>query len=143
VEFQTGSSKQKIVNKADGKSTATASLERIVGLDDTCFVVATLTSKKKQNKLVGFGPTKKDLNQRMLVKTIYSLQGFKCHALQGPREEVEESEQLDKLNWSNEDVDLDEQHCKLLVPQSQLYTDTAYLSHEVELYLLQNNSSLG
>jgi hypothetical protein len=62
---------QKIVNKADGKSTATASLEPYEALlVDTCFVVATLSSKKERKKLVGSGPTKKDFNQRISVETI-------------------------------------------------------------------------
>jgi hypothetical protein len=68
---------QKIVNEADGESTATASLERIETLVDTCFVATTNLSKKKRKKLVGSGPTKKDLNRRLSVETIYSIQGTK------------------------------------------------------------------
>ncbi len=72
---------QKIVDEADGESTATASLERIETLVDTCFVVTTNSSKKKRKKLVGAGPTKKDFDRRMSVKTIYSIRGTKCQAL--------------------------------------------------------------
>ena len=134
---------QKIVNEADGKSTATALLERIKTLVATCFVMTINYSKKKRKKLVGSGPTKKDFTQRMLVKTIYSQQGLKCQALQGPDEEAEESERLERLDWSKEDVDLGgQQQRKLLVHGSQLDTDTAYLSNEVELYLLQGNSNV-
>jgi hypothetical protein len=62
---------QKIVNEADGKSTATVSLERIGTLIDTCLVATTNSSKKKRKKLIGWGPTKKDFDQRMSVETIY------------------------------------------------------------------------
>jgi hypothetical protein len=131
---------QKIVDEADGESTATASLERIETLVDTCFVATTNSSKKKRKKLVGSGPTKKDFDRRMSVETIYSIRGTKCQALQGPDEEAEESERLERLDRSNEDVDLGGQQRELLVHRSQLDTDTAYLSNEVELYLLQGNS---
>ena len=83
---------QKIVDEADGKSTVTASLERIETLVDTCFVTTTNSSKKKRKKLVGSGPTKKDFDRRMSVETIYSMRGTKYQALQGPDEEAEESE---------------------------------------------------
>jgi hypothetical protein len=54
---------QKVVNEAEGKSTATESLERIEMLVDTCFVAArTISSKKKRKELVGSGPTQKDFN---------------------------------------------------------------------------------
>ena len=79
----------------------------------------------------------------MSVKTIYSQQGLKCQALQGPDEEAEESEGLERLDQSNEDVDLGgQQQRELLVHRSQLDTDTAYLSNKVELYLLQGNSNV-
>jgi hypothetical protein len=131
---------QKIVDEADGKSTATASLERTETLLNTCFVATTNLSKKKRKKQVGSGTTKKDFDRRMSVKTIYRIRGTKCQALQGPDEEAEESERLERLDWSNEDDDLGGQQRKLLVHRSQLDTDTAYLSNEVELYLLQGNS---
>jgi hypothetical protein len=97
---------QKIVDQADGESTTTASLEWIQKLVATCFVTTINSSKKKRKKLVGSGPAKKDLTRRMLVKKIYSQQGFKCQALQGLDEEAEELEQLERLDWSNENVDL-------------------------------------
>jgi hypothetical protein len=53
---------QKIVDKADGKSIATLSLEQIKALVDTCFVAAIGSSKKNRKKLVGSGLTKKDFN---------------------------------------------------------------------------------
>jgi hypothetical protein len=74
---------QKIVEEADGESTATASLERIETLVDTCFVATTKSSKKKRKKLAGSGPTKKDLNRGMSVEIIYNMRGTKCQALQG------------------------------------------------------------
>jgi hypothetical protein len=55
---------EKIVKEADGKSTATASLERIEPLVDTCFVATTNSSKKNWKKQVGSGPTKKDSQWR-------------------------------------------------------------------------------
>jgi hypothetical protein len=131
---------QKIVDEADGESTATASLERIETLVDTCFVATTNSSKKKRKKLVGSGPTKKDFDRRMSAETIYSIRGTKCQALQGPDEEAEALERLERLDQSNEDVDLGGQQRELLVHPSQLDTDTACLSNEVELYLLQGNS---
>ena len=131
---------RKIVEMADGESTETASLERIETLVDTCFVATTNSSKKKRNKQVGSGPTKKDFNRRMSIETIYSLWESKCQALQGPNEEEEEEERLERLGRSNEDVNLDGQQHDLLVHRSQLDMDTAYLSNEVELYLLQGSS---
>jgi hypothetical protein len=78
----------------------------------------------------------------MLVETICSLQGSKCQALKGPDEEAEKLEQLERLDRSSEDVDLDGQQHKLVVHQSQPDTDTAYTSNEVELYFLQQNSRI-
>jgi hypothetical protein len=104
---------QKIDDEANGESTASTSLERIETLIDTCFIAATISSKKKRKKLIGSGPTKKDFNRRMSVETIYSLRGLKCLALQGPDEEAEESERLERLDQSNEDVDLGGQQHEL------------------------------
>jgi hypothetical protein len=68
---------QKIVEEADGESTATASLERIETLVDTCFLATTNSSKKKRKKQVGSGPTKKDFNRRMSIEAIHSMRGLK------------------------------------------------------------------
>jgi hypothetical protein len=80
---------QMIVKEADGKNTAAASLGWIEMLVDTCFIATTM---KKRKKLVGFGPTKKDFNRMMSIEIIYSLQGSKCQALEGPDEGEEEAE---------------------------------------------------
>jgi hypothetical protein len=84
----------------------TASLKRIETLVNTCFIAATISSKKKWKKLVGSGQTKKDINGIMPVGTIYSLRGLKCQALQGPDEKVGRVEELERLDRSNEDVNL-------------------------------------
>ena len=61
----------------------------------------------------------------MSVETIYSIQGTKCQALQGPDEEAEESERLERLDRSNEDVDLGGEQRELVGKRSQLDADTA------------------
>jgi hypothetical protein len=49
---------QKIVDEADGESTATASLEWIETLVDTCFVATTNSSKKKAEEASRLGTNK-------------------------------------------------------------------------------------
>jgi hypothetical protein len=91
----------------------TASFQWIKTLVDTCFVMTTNSSKKKRKKLVGWRPTKKDFNQRVSVGTIYSMWRTKCQALQGPDESKEEAEGLERLDLSNQDVDLAGQQSEL------------------------------
>jgi hypothetical protein len=72
---------KKIFDAADGKSIVIASLEWIKTFVDTCFITTTISNKKERKKLANSGPTKKDFNQKMSIKTIYSLQESKCQVL--------------------------------------------------------------
>jgi hypothetical protein len=74
----------------------------------------------------------------MSIETICSLQGSKYQALQGRSDKRKKKNILERLCWSNKDVGLDGQQHEF--HWSQLDTDTAYLSNEVELYLLQGSS---